>query len=137
MHLHEHEHQGGDAVATRDYGEMSDERAASSRTPRRGTPGKPPADSATLSKLGMTLADLRAEQLKELKVSGGVLVEESTGAAARAGIRRGDIIVAVNNQSVKSVEHFSQLIGQFEKGRSVALLVRRAGGAIYIPLRIE
>ncbi|RPI46353.1 MAG: PDZ domain-containing protein, partial [Betaproteobacteria bacterium] len=59
------------------------------------------------------------------------------GAAARAGIRRGDVIVAVNNQSVKSVEHFSQLIGQFDKGRSVALLVRRAGGSIYIPLRIE
>ena len=128
------------AKAARDLtvmiGEMTDDRAAT-RAPRRGTPGKPPADSATLSKLGMTLTDLREEQLKELKVSGGVLVEEATAAAARAGIRRGDVIVAVNNQSVKSVEHFSQLIAQFEKGRSVALLVRRAGGAIYIPLRIE
>jgi serine protease Do len=65
------------------------------------------------------------------------LVEEASAGAARAGIRRGDVIVAINNQSVKSVEHFSQLIAQFEKGRSVALLVRRAGGSIYIPLRIE
>jgi len=129
------------AKATRDItvtvGEMPDERAAG-RTQRRGTPGgKPIPDAATVSKLGMTLAELREEQLKELKISGGVLVEESAGAAARAGIRRGDVIVAVNNQNVKSIEHFSQLIGQFEKGRSVALLVRRAGGAIYIPLRIE
>jgi serine protease Do len=72
-----------------------------------------------------------------LKISGGVLVEEATGTAARAGIRRGDVIIAINSQNVKSVEHFSQLIGQFDKGRSVALLVRRAGGSIYIPLRIE
>jgi serine protease Do len=128
------------AKATRDLsiviGEMTDDRTAT-RAPRRGAPGKPVPDAAILSKLGMTLQDLREEQLKELRISGGVLVEESGGAAARAGIRRGDVIVAVNNQSVRSVEQFSQLVGQFEKGRSVALLVRRSGGAIYIPLRIE
>jgi serine protease Do len=117
-------------------GEMTDDRTAGP-SPRRGTPGKPAPDSATLSKLGMTLADLREEQLKELKLSGGVLVEEATGPAARAGIRRGDVIMAVNNQSVKSVEQFGKLIAQFDKGRSVALLVRRGGGSIYIPLRIE
>ncbi|MGH8636419.1 MAG: DegQ family serine endoprotease [Burkholderiales bacterium] len=128
------------AKSTRDLtvtvGEMPNDRAAS-RTPRRGAPGKPAPDTATVSKLGMTLSDLREEQLKELKLTSGVLVEDATSAAARAGIRRGDVIVAVNNQSVKSVEQFSQLIGQFEKGRSVALLVRRSGGSIYVPLRIE
>lgn len=128
------------AKATRDLsiviGEMTDDRTAT-RAPRRGAPGKPAPDAAILGKLGVTLSDLREEQLKELKISGGVLVEEANGAAARAGIRRGDVIVAVNNQSIRSVEQFSQLVGQFEKGRSVALLVRRAGGAIYIPLRIE
>jgi serine protease Do len=128
------------AKATRDLtitiGEMTDDRTAT-RAPRRGAPGKPAPDTTTLSKLGMSLSDLREEQLKELKISGGVLVEEATGAAARAGIRRGDVIVAVNNQSIKSVEQLSQLVGQFEKGRSVAVLVRRAGGAIYVPLRIE
>ena len=117
-------------------GEMSDERAAT-RGPRRGAPGKPPPDTATVSKLGMTLSDLREEQLKELKVSSGVFVEEAAGSAARAGIRRGDVIIAINNQSVKSVEQFTQLIGQFDKGRTVALLVRRGGGSIYVPLRIE
>jgi serine protease Do len=117
-------------------GEMPDERTAS-RSQRRGAPGKPTPDAATLSKLGMTLIDLREEQLKELKITGGVLVEDANAGAARAGIRRGDVIVAINNQSVKSVDQFAQLIAQFEKGRSVALLIRRAGGSIYIPLRIE
>jgi serine protease Do len=128
------------AKATRDLtitvGEMPDDRVAT-RGPRRGGPGKPAPDVATISKLGMTLTDIREEQQKELKVSGGVIVEDASAGAARAGIRRGDVIIAVNNQTVKSVEHFAQLIAQFEKGRSVALLVRRAGGSIYIPLRIE
>jgi serine protease Do len=128
------------AKATRDLsivvGEMTEDRTAA-RAPRRGPSGKPTPDAAAVSKLGMTLVELREEHLKEFKVTGGVLVEEATGPAARAGIRRADVIVAVNNQSVKSIDHFSQLIGQFEKGRSVALLVRRAGGSIYIPLRIE
>jgi serine protease Do len=126
----------GQRELTVTIGEMPDERTAS-RALKRGAPGKPVPDAATVSKLGMTLSDLREEQLKELKLTSGVLVEEATGAAVRAGIRRGDVIVAVNNQSVKSVEQFSQLIGQFDKGRSVALLVRRGGGSIYVPLRIE
>ena len=113
-------------------GEMPDERAAQRQSSRRG---KPPAEAQT--KLGMTLAELTADQRKELKVNGGVLVEDAQGPAARAGIRRGDVILAVNNQNVKTIDEFNKLISQFEKGRSVALLVRRGGGALYIPLRIE
>ena len=64
-----------------------------------------------------------------------MLVEDAQGAAARAGIRRGDVILAVNNQDVKSVEQFNQLIGQVDKGRIVALLVRRGGNSLYIPFR--
>ena len=115
-------------------GEMPEEARAAQRTPRR--PGaKPPAES--VSKLGMTLSEPTAEQRKELKITGGILVEEAQGAAAKAGIRRGDIILAVNNQDVKSLEQFSQLMGQFEKGKIVAMLVRRGGNALYIPFRIE
>jgi hypothetical protein len=36
---------------------------------------------------------------------------------------------------VKSVEHFNQLMGQIEKGRVVALLVRRGANSLYIPFR--
>ena len=47
---------------------------------------------------------------------------------------RGDIILAVNNQDVKSLEQFTQLMGQFEKGKIVAMLVRRGANALYILL---
>jgi len=111
--------------------EMPDERAT--RQARRG--GKPPA--AAPSQYGLALSDLSETQRAELKLNGGVLVENVQGAAARAGVRRGDVIVAINNQDVKSVEQFNQVMGQFDKGRIVALLVRRGSNALYIPFRIE
>ena len=67
----------------------------------------------------MSLADLTDAQRKELKVEGGVFVDNAQGVATRAGLRRGDVILAVNNQDVKSVEQFRQLMGSFEKGRIV------------------
>ena len=116
-------------------GEMPDEARTAQRPQRRGPGGKPPAES--VSRLGMTLSEPTAEQRNQLKIAGGVLVEDVQGAAARAGIRRGDIILAVNNLDVKTLEQFGQLMGQFEKGKIVALLVRRGGNALYIPFRID
>ena len=111
--------------------EMQDERAA--RQSRRG--GKPPATMP--SQFGLTLSDLSDAQKSELKVSGGVLVENVQGAGQRAGVRRGDVILAINNQDVKSVEQFNQMMSQFEKGRIVALLVRRGANSLYIPFRVD
>ena len=110
--------------------ELVDERT--SRTARTGKPQPPAA-----AQYGMGVTELTDAQCKELKVEGGVFVDNVQGAAARAGLRRGDVILAVNNQDVKSVEQFRQLIGSFDKGRIVALLVRRGGNSLYIPLRLD
>ena len=118
-------------------GEMPDETRSAQRQQRRGQPGgKPPAEAVT--RMGMTLSESTPQQREQLNVAGGVVVDEVTpGAASRAGIRKGDIILAINNQDIKSLEQFGQLLGQFEKGKIVALLVRRGANALYIPLRIE
>lgn len=126
--------------ATRDVsvvvGEMPEEaRTAQRQQQRRGPGGKPPVES--LNRFGMTLSEPSAQQREQLKITGGVQVDDAQGAAARAGIRRGDIILAVNNQDIKSLEQFGQMMGQFEKGKVVALLVRRGANALYIPFRIE
>ncbi|MDH4293554.1 MAG: DegQ family serine endoprotease, partial [Betaproteobacteria bacterium] len=113
--------------ATRDLqltvAELTDDRTRQARS------GKP----APANQFGMGLADLTDTQRKELKIEGGVFVESVQGAAGRAGLRRGDVILAVNNQDVKSVEQFRQLMNGFDKGRIVALLVRRGGNSLYIP----
>jgi serine protease Do len=106
------------------------------QTTRAGQPGAPQQGPAA-TQYGLTLSDLSEAQRSELKVSGGVLVENVKGAAVRAGVRRGDVILAVNNQDVSSVDQFNQIMTQFDKGRIVALLIRRGPNALYIPFRVE
>jgi serine protease Do len=91
----------------------------------------------TYSRGGLALSELTAEQRRELKTDHGLLVEEVTGDAARAGIRVGDVILAVNNGKVATVEAFRKAIAGVPKGKSAAILVRRGDGSLYIPLKIS
>jgi serine protease Do len=112
-------------------GEMPEEKVAQ-------RPGRRDSKSGNVvARLGLTVSELSAEQRSELGVGGGLLVEDVQGAAARAGIRRGDILMALNNQDIKSVEQVTQLLNQFEKAKSVALLIRRGDSALYVPLRLD
>jgi serine protease Do len=93
--------------------------------------------SRSYSRGGLALSELSADQRSELKLDHGLLVESVTGDAARAGIRIGDIILAVNNGKVSSVESFHKAIAAVPKGKSAAILVRRGDGSLYIPLKIS
>jgi serine protease Do len=95
-----------------------------------------PKTQKSFSRGGLVLSELSREQRKELKANGGLLVEESKGDAVRAGIRVGDIILAVNNTEVSSVEQFRKLIAGVPVGKSAAVLVRRGENSLYIPLKI-
>ena len=112
-------------------GEMPAEKIVQRPGRKESKPGN------VIARLGLTLSEPSSDQRKELGLSGGLLVEDAQGAAAKAGIRRGDVLMAINNQDVKSVEQLNQLLGQFEKARSVALLIRRGDGALYVPLRLD
>ncbi len=62
----------------------------------------------------------------------GLVVEQASGPAAAAGVRQGDVILAINNRPVKDVE---QLRGALEKaGKHVALLVQREDSKMYLPV---
>src|SRR5688572_29471034 len=110
-------------------GELQDpaEKTAAAKPPAQGTP----------SKLGLAVRELQPEERKKLGVDYGVVVVDVTqGTATRTPIRRGDVIVAVNQTRFKSVEEFNQLISAQQKGDTVALLVRRGEGAIYVPMEV-
>jgi serine protease Do len=113
-------------------GEISDEPSAS-----REVPDKPAQAQNTIAKLGLIVSSLSADQRRELKVKGGVRVEQVEGPAARAGIRPGDIVLALNNHDVDSIDRLKELMAEYGKARSVALLVRRGQGAIYVPVRLD
>ena len=91
----------------------------------------------TYSRGGLALSELTADQQRELRIDHGLLVEEVTGDAARAGIRVGDVILAVNNGKVATVDAFRKAIAAVPKGKSAAILVRRGEGSLYIPLKIS
>lgn len=94
-------------------------------------------DNRAYSRGGLALSNLTPEQRRALKIDHGLLVEETTGDAARAGIRTGDIILAVNNTTMRSVEDFRRIIASIPKGKSAAILVRRGEGSLYVPLKIS
>jgi serine protease Do len=105
-------------------GEMAEEKAAKA------------GEEKVANRAGLVVSELSREQLRELKINAGVLVEDVTGAAARAGVRPGDVIVAVGNQDVSTAEELSKMLND-TKRKSVALLVKRGEGSLYLPLRLD
>ncbi len=89
---------------------------------------------AAQGKLGVAVRPLSPDEMKSGGTTTGVLVEDVAGAAARAGVRAGDVIVAVNNTPVKSPEQLKELIGK--AGKAVALLIQRDDARIFIPVTI-
>jgi len=92
-----------------------------------------PADLSG-ARLGVAVRSLTPAEQKQAEVEGGVVVEQVAGAAARAGIRAGDIILSVNGEAVKSVD---QLKAAAQSGdKTLALLVKRDNAQIFVPVNI-
>ncbi len=95
------------------------------------------APKAEANKIGLTLRELTAAQKKKLNGKNGLLVQESTGAAAQAGIRRGDVILGLNNSETQSVEQFNKQINAVSAGKTVAVLVQRGDNTLYVPIKVS
>jgi len=91
-----------------------------------------------VSRLGIAVIELTREQLQELQIQGGLLVEEVKGSAARAaGLQQGDVLLAIGNMPIRSVKQLNEILKQVPKGRNVALLVRRGNAATYVAIRLD
>ncbi|MGJ7502921.1 DegQ family serine endoprotease [Variovorax sp. ZT5P49] len=95
---------------------------------------KPPASAAAKS-LGLAVSDLTDAQKKELKLKGGVKVDAANDAAARAGLREGDIILSVGNVEVSNAREFESAIGKADKSKALSVLFRRGDWAQYALIR--
>ena len=91
-------------------------------------------ESLGKGKLGIAVRPLSADEKRGTDLDHGLVVQDVAGAAERAGVRRGDVIVAVNNTPVKSVEELKSLIDK--SGKTVALLVQRNDARIFIPVTL-
>jgi len=88
------------------------------------------------NKLGLGLRELSPQQKKKLNGRNGLLVVDSQGISAQVGIRRGDVILALNNTEVQSLEQFSKQIQAIPAGKNIALLIQRGENTLYVPLKM-
>ena len=90
------------------------------------------SDEAAQGRMGLALRPLEAGEGRAAGIAGGLLVENVSGAAARAGIQPGDVILAVNGRAVSSIDELRE--ASTKAGRKVALLVQRENARIFVPL---
>jgi serine protease Do len=82
--------------------------------------------------LGLAVSDIPADQQKELKIKGGVQVDNVDGAAALAGIRSGDYILSINNAEVTNAKQYAELVAKLDLNKPAALLVRSGEQSRYV-----
>lgn len=90
-----------------------------------------------VNRIGLVVKDLTPQQKKKLNGKVGVLVIDSQGSAAQAGIRRGDVILGVNDSDVQTADQFNKQIAAVPAGKSVALLVMRGENTLYVPIKVN
>lgn len=95
------------------------------------------ATSNVIEQLGLAVSDIDPMRLKELELESGVQIDRVAGAGEQAGLKTGDIVLALNNDDVTSVAQFKRLMTDYESARSVALLIQRGNGSLYVPIRLK
>jgi len=101
--------------------------------------GSAGSHSAQGNRIGVMVRELTAEERDGLglEAEGGVLVNEvKAGSAQDAGIRKGDVIQMINNVWLKGVADFKQQVKELPEGKSVAVLVYRRHGPMFLALRL-
>jgi S1-C subfamily serine protease len=96
--------------------------------------GPAPEPLATIESVdaGLSLRELPAQTLKALGLPYGLAVVKSAGIAERAGLRIGDVIYGVNQDKVKSLAQFNQLLAREQATGQLGLLVRRGRTDVYV-----
>ena len=99
------------------------------------------AAPATASRLGMSLQNLTDELRTQLGLEaddGGVLIGRvSGGAAGRAGLQSGDVILRVGRDNITSIAEFNEAVEGVKAGDSVMLLVRRGENTSFLALNVR
>ncbi len=114
-----------------------DERAVAGVTGDEDQARPRPAAAAQANALGIVGEDLEAAQRRQLGLQAGegVLIARVEGVAAReAGLRPGDVILAVGRNDVGSASALNAQLRGVKPAQSVMLLVRRGGGTQYVTI---
>ena len=123
--------------STRDINVTVGETPAENRAVKVADKKKDDKKDAKPNRIGLVVSDLDATERKDLKVENGVMVSDVEGAAARAGIREGDVVLAVNAVDVKSSKQMNDLIDKLDAKKAIALVIKRENDTRLVTLRID
>ena len=121
--------------ATKDLNITIAEIEADKPTVKTSAHDEKPKTSAAGQSVGLAVSELTDAQKKELKVKGGVKVEAAADAAARAGLREGDVILALANTDVATVKEFEAALAKQDKAKALPVLIRRGELAQYLIIK--
>jgi len=102
---------------------------------RASAPEEKPKGSPAAQALGLVVSDLTDAQKRELKIKGGVRVDSVAEASARAGLREGDVIVAIGNTEIGNLREFEAAIAKVDRSKPIPVLLRRGELATYLLIR--
>ncbi len=88
--------------------------------------------------LGLSFTDLTPALRRELKVpeGGALVVQVEDGPAAAAGVRRGDVLLRLNGETIENAAHLARLLDKLPRGKPAAVLVQRGGEPRFLALDI-
>ncbi|WP_447969441.1 DegQ family serine endoprotease [Nitrospira sp. M1] len=118
---------GTDRELSVDIGEMPKDVASLSSKPDEQSTGK-----HALS--GVTVQAIPSEQMSDDR---GVLVShvEPDAPADRAGLRKGDILLEVNRNSIRTIEDFDTVASELGETASVLVLLKRGARTIFLTIK--
>ena len=90
--------------------------------------------SAASGLLGMTLRPLQVNELRVVGAVAGLYVEAASGPSARAGLQAGDVILAINGQTMSSVDQVRAVVASASS--TVAMLLQRGAERMFVPVRV-
>ena len=93
------------------------------------------SSEAGTGRLGLEVRPLSSTEKKEAGIDNGLIVQHSTGAAAKAGIQAGDIIVALNGTNISGIGQLKELVAK--SNRHIALLILRGDSKIFVPIDLS
>lgn len=85
---------------------------------------------------GLSVANLTDAERQALRGANGVRVSAVTGGAEAAGLRAGDVIVAVGTADVTDVKQFEAVVSKLDKTKSLPVTVLRGDWAQFLRIPV-
>ena len=95
-------------------------------------------DPVDETRMGIVVGEIPEEMRIELGIAKGVIVSDidPDGAAALAGIRKGDVIESINRKPVESVASLAKIVKDAPVGDPIPILIRRDKAPMFLALNI-